>query len=234
MFVGETGVTRVVQRTCEAMKAAGIEDPNQIEKIRALGVVDLPTIQKKLNLHYSLSLDLFGSEISTNAANYYNNGLKGRYQETRIKDDHKLTEATYPVLRFINGEIKMSNEPALTAINMRLRDDYSADCQKGVDRWNKVITDLGVNFKLVLPNVAFHRYVGEFKDAHATPEGILLSDAEWQKRKDAYLPSKADGEFIASLMKPVVEPGKFAGWLSPPKVGIDNKPGDFEYVKIAA
>src|SRR5499425_753360 len=60
MFVGETGVGRTIQRTCEAMKAAGIEDPGEIEKVRALGVIDLPTIQKKLNLHYSLSLDLFG------------------------------------------------------------------------------------------------------------------------------------------------------------------------------
>ena len=88
MFVGETGIGRVVRRTCEAMKQAGIEDPYDTEKVRALGVIDLPTIQKKLNLHYSLSLDLFGSEISTNTANAFNAGLKGRYQETEIKDDH--------------------------------------------------------------------------------------------------------------------------------------------------
>jgi benzoyl-CoA 2,3-dioxygenase component B len=34
-------------------------------------------------------------------------------------------------------------------------------------------------------------------------------------------------------MKPVTEPGQFASWIAPPRVGIDNKPGDFEYVKIA-
>ena len=53
MFVGETGVGRTIERTCEAMKAAGIEDPYDIARIRALGVIDLPTIQKKANLHYS-------------------------------------------------------------------------------------------------------------------------------------------------------------------------------------
>jgi benzoyl-CoA 2,3-dioxygenase component B len=31
----------------------------------------------------------------------------------------------------------------------------------------------------------------------------------------------------------VQEPGRFAGWIAPPKVGIDNKPGEFEYVMIA-
>jgi benzoyl-CoA 2,3-dioxygenase component B len=234
MFVGETGISRTVQRTCEAMKAAGIEDPNEIEKVRKLGVIDLPTIQKKLNLHYSLSLDLFGSEVSTNAANAYNNGIKGRYQETRIQDDHRLTNDTYPVLKMVNGEIKRVDEPALTALNMRLRDDYTADCAKGVDRWNKVIEKTGVNFRLELPHVAFHRHVGEFKDVHASPAGVILSDAAWQKSRDQYLPSKQDGAFIEALMKPVTEPGKYAEWISPPKVGIDNKPGEFEYVKIAA
>src|SRR6201996_5279635 len=90
MFVGETGITRVVQRTCDAMKEAGITDPNDIAKVRALGVIDLPTIQKKLHLHYSLSLDLFGSEVSTNAANAFNSGIKGRFHETQIQDDHRL------------------------------------------------------------------------------------------------------------------------------------------------
>ena len=144
MFVGETGIGRTVQRTCEAMKAAGIEDPNDIAKVRALGVIDLPTIQKKLNLHYSLSLDLFGSEVSTNAANAFNAGIKGRFRETAIDDDHRLENSTYPVLKLVDGEIKRVDEPALTALNMRLRDDYTRDCAKGIERFNKIIERTGV------------------------------------------------------------------------------------------
>jgi benzoyl-CoA 2,3-dioxygenase component B len=232
MFVGETGVGRTIERTCEAMKKAGIDDPYDTAKIRALGVIDLPTIQKKANLHYSLSLDLFGSEVSTNAANFYNAGLKGRFMETRIEDDHKLTSASYPVLKFVDGQIKTVDEPALTAINMRLRDDYSKDCQGGVNRWNKIIEKAGVKFELTLPSVAFHRGIGEFKDVEASPDGKLLSGSEWDKKKDEWLPSKDDGDFVASLMKPCWERGKYADWIAPPKVGIDNKGGDFEYVKI--
>jgi benzoyl-CoA 2,3-dioxygenase component B len=234
MFVGETGIGRTIQRTCEAMKAAGIEDPNETSKIRALGVIDLPTIQKKLNLHYSLSLDLFGSEVSTNAANAFNAGIKGRFQETKIQDDHRLTSDTYPVLKLVDGEIKRVDEPALTALNMRLRDDYTNDCAKGVERWNKIIEKTGVQFKLELPHVAFHRQIGEFKAIQASPTGDLLDDTKWGKQQDQWLPSKEDGDFIAELMTPVNETGKFASWIAPPKVGIDNKPGDFEYVKIAA
>ncbi len=234
MFVGETGIGRTIQRTCEAMKAAGIEDPNDVSRIRALGVIDLPTMQKKLNLHYSLSLDLFGSEVSTNAANAFNAGIKGRFHETKIQDDHRLTSSTYPVLKLVDGVIKRVDEPALTALNMRLRDDYTRDCGKGVERWNKIIEKTGVQFKLELPHVAFHRQIGEFKAVQASPAGELLDDAAWSKRYEEWLPSKADGDFIGELMQPKLEAGQFASWIAPPKVGIDNRSGDFEYVRIAA
>jgi benzoyl-CoA 2,3-dioxygenase component B len=115
---------------------------------------------------------------------------------------------------------------------MRLRDDYTQDCVKGLLRWNKIISLAGFDYTLALPNVAFHRAIGEFKAIHANPDGKLIDDATWGKRKGEWLPSSEDGDFIASLMSPETDPGTFAGWISPPKVGIDNKPGDFEYVKI--
>ena len=192
-------------------------------------------MQKKLNLHYTLSLDLFGSEVSTNAANAFNAGLKGRFQETKIEDDHRLESSTYPVLKLVDGEIKRVDEPALTAINMRLRDDYTADCQRGLDRWNKIIERIGVSFKLraaargVPP--ADRRVQGRQGDAC---RASWSTTATWNRDKDKWLPSKDDGDFIQSLMKQVTEPGQFASWIAPPRVGIDNKPGDFEYVKIAA
>ena len=136
------------------------------------------------------------------------------------------------MLKLVDGVIKRVNEPALTALNMRLRDDYTQDCAKGMLRWNKVISTSGYDFKLTLPNVAFHRQIGEFRDVHATPDGVLIDDATWNKRKNDWLPSIDDGDFIASLMVPVTDIGSYAPWISPPKVEIDNKPGDFEYVKI--
>jgi len=232
MFVGETGVTRIIERTCQAMKDAGIEDPYDIAKVRKLGVIDLPTMQKKANLHFSLSLDLFGNEISTNAANAFHAGLKGRFREERLKDDHQLESGTYPVLRLIDGKIKNEDVPALSGLNMRLRDDYVADCNVGVGRWNRVIESFNVPFQIKLPHVAFHRHIGEFSSVKADADGNILSEAEWEKRRGEFLPSDADRDFIESLMQPQREPGKFASWIAPPKVGIDNKPGDFEYVKI--
>ncbi len=232
MFVGETGVTRVIQRTCEAMQEAGIADPYDKAAVRKLGVIDLPTIQKKANLHFSLTLDLFGNEISTNAANAFHAGLKGRFREDKLQDDHQLENSTYPVLRLIGGKIQNVDSPALSALNMRLRDDYLGDCNNGMGRWNKVIEKYGIAFLVKLPHVAFHRHIGEFSSIKADVDGKILSDAEWHKRKDEFLPSDDDRTFIESLMRPEVRPAKFASWIAPPKVGIDNKPGEFEYVKI--
>ncbi|WGW02380.1 benzoyl-CoA 2,3-epoxidase subunit BoxB [Tropicibacter oceani] len=232
MFVGETGVSRTIQATCEAMNKAGITDPYDVGKIRDLGVIDLPTIQKKLNLHYTLSLDLFGQEVSTNAANAFNSGIKGRYMENRLDDDHMLKHDTYTVWDFEDGKAVQKEVPALTAINMRLRDDYTRDAAGGVGRWNKVIEKAGIDFALKLPHEAFHRQIGVFSGKNFDPDGNMISGEEYDARINDWLPTHADGDFIQSLMKPVYEPGKYASWIAPPKVGIDNKPGDFEYVKL--
>jgi benzoyl-CoA 2,3-dioxygenase component B len=232
MFVGETGVARTIQRTCEAMQQAGISDPYEIERVRALGVIDLPTLQKKANLHFSLTLDLFGNEISTNAANAFNAGLKGRYQEDRLTDDHPLIHDTYPVPRPRDGVLVTEAVPALSALNLRLRDDYVADAAAGVNRWNRVFTLTGIDFRIALPHVAFNRRIGEFSSVHADTEGHVMSREAWEQRRESMLPSVDDNLFIASLMRPVRERGAFASWIAPPRHGIDNQPGDFEYVKI--
>src|SRR5215218_5939773 len=204
MFVGETGVQRIVERTCQAMKEAGISDPYDTDRIRALGVVDLPTLQRKMNLHFSLTLDLFGNEVSTNAANAYNAGLKGRYREDKLDDDHRLLDATYPVLRCVDGAaIAEEQVPALASLNMRLRDDFVADCQGGVNRWNKVIEKAGVPFRLALPHVAFNRKIGEFSRIEADPEGRAMPAEQWAASRDRWLPSTEDNLFIVSLMRPV-------------------------------
>jgi benzoyl-CoA 2,3-dioxygenase component B len=234
MFIGQSGVGRIIEATCAAMNKAGIADPYDIARIRALGVIDLPTIQKRANLHFSLTLDLFGSELSTNAANAFNAGLKGRYLEDQIDDDHALAGATYPVLRLKNGMIVTEEVPALSALNMRLRDDYVADASSGIERWwNRIIERAGFHFRLTLPHVAFNRRIGEFAAIEADPEGNVLNAADWARQRDDFLPTADDDAFVASLMAPVRERGKFASWIAPPRTGIDNKPGDFEYVKLA-
>src|SRR3954464_15987935 len=91
MFVGETGISRVVKRTLEVMKELGTDAP---ARIRAAGAIDLPTVQKYLNYWCSSSVDLFGSEISSNSAANFASGMKGRPDEGTYQD-HVLREATF-------------------------------------------------------------------------------------------------------------------------------------------
>ena len=232
MFVGETGVGRTIQATVDAMTAAGITDPYDTNRIRDLGVIDLPTIQKKLNLHYSLSLDLFGNEVSTNAANAFNAGIKGRYMEHRLDDDHQLQRDTYDVKMVSEDQIVTEQMPALNAINMRLRDDYVKDASGGLTRWNKIMKRKNVDFEFRLPHEGFNRNIGVFANVSVDPQGNIISPDSWEAQMAEWLPTKADGEFIQSLMKPCYEPGRYASWIAPPKVGINNQVGDFEYVKL--
>jgi benzoyl-CoA 2,3-dioxygenase component B len=229
MFVGESGVMRIVQRTCEVMNALKTDDP---QRVRAAGAIDLPTLQKFINFHYSVSLDLFGQELSTNGANYYTSGLKGRYHEARLDDDHRLLDATWPVMAPQDKTIVAEEQPALLAINERLRDDYIVDSRRGLNRWNKVIQRHGVDFTLTLPHRGFHRRIGAFAGTYVSPAGAILSEAEWARAVDAWLPTASDHAFVASLMHPVTEPGKIAGWIAPPSRGIHGQPLDYVYVRL--
>jgi len=227
MFVGETGVMRIVQRTSEIMKEHDTAD------VRRFGAIDLPMLQRYINFHYSVSLDLFGQEVSTNAATYYTLGLKGRLDETSIEDDHLLENTDYKVPAVEGGTIRAIEAPALTALNERLRDDYIRDCARGVMRWNKVIERHGIDFELKLPHRAFNRAIGVFAGIKATPAGEIIGEAEWTRQREEWLPSEQDRAYVQSLMtSPVVEPGRMANWIAPPTRGIDGRPPEFEYVRF--
>jgi benzoyl-CoA 2,3-dioxygenase component B len=228
MFVGETGILRVLDRTAQLMKENKAET---VEAVRKLGVIDLPTMQRYLNLWYSLSLDLFGGEISSNAASFFATGLKGRAKEDQY-EDHKALEGIYSLDAIENGAFKKQEVPLRNAMNEVLRDDYVADCQRGVDKWNRTIAAHGIDFTLTLPSRRFHRHIGLYAGVSTDPAGNILSKDEFEAKKDAWLPSEADKQFVQSLMqKPIWDPKEMANWIAAPKQGIKGRPTDFEYVR---
>ena len=230
MFIGETGVGRVIERSCQVMKELKTDDP---ERIRAAGAVDMPTLQKFMNFHFSVSLDLFGQELSTNAANYFTQSLKGRFQESGIEDDHRLHSGSWPVESVKGDEVVTEDQPALNAVNERLRDEYIADCQRGMTRWNRNVRRHGIDFQFRLPHRGFHRRIGHFSDYRISPQGKIVSEAEWTRGAGDWMPDEEDRAFVQSLMQRVVEPGKIAGWVAPPARGINHEdPASFEYVRF--
>jgi benzoyl-CoA 2,3-epoxidase subunit B len=224
MFVGTTGIDRVVRRTAELMA------DHDTEEVAGAGGIPLSMIQKYINFHYTVSLDLFGNESSTNAANYFTAGLKGRWQEERREDDHVLSDDAGAVDAFRDGQVTHNEVPALLALNQDLRHEYINDCKTGLKRWNRILAKAGIDAELTLPHVGFNRQVGAFASANITPEGKVVSESEWNAQKDQWLPTEVDKTHVRGLMHPVLEPGKIASWIAPPSTGINDKPVDYEYV----
>ena len=229
MFVGESGISRIIQRTCAAMNEMKTDD---VGKLRAAGVIDLPTVQRYLNFHFSVTIDLFGADESSNAATFYSTGIKGRYEEGKRDDDHMLRGQTYKVLHVANGQLQEKEVPMLNALNEVLRDDYIKDSVGGVERWNRVIEKAGLPHRLSVPHKAFHRNIGALSGAKVSPDGRVVSEQEWSAKVGEWLPTAEDRAFVQSLMGRVVEPGKFANWIAPPAMGINRQPVDFEYVRF--
>ena len=224
MFVGETGLGRVVKRTLEVMKELGTDAP---EAVRNAGAVDLPTIQRYMNFWFTSSLDLFGSEVSSNAASSFANGVKGRPDETQY-EDHVCSDASYE-LETPQGQETVSLRNAMNEV---MRGSYIKACELGLKRWNMAIQRAGIDFKLSLPSPRFRRSIGAWVNVPTDPSGQAVSREEYDRRMAEWIPSESDRAFVHSLMQRVTEPGKMAGWIAPPDRGINNLPVDYEYVKL--
>jgi benzoyl-CoA 2,3-dioxygenase component B len=225
MFVGETGVERIVQRTAELAK----QDPNG--DVMAQGGIPLDMIQRYLNLWFALSLDLFGGEISSNAASFFAAGLKGRHREESYQD-HQALEQFYTMTVPKDGAVAEEEVPLRNAMNEVLRDAYVDDCQRGVDRWNKRLAEAGLSERLRLPSKRFYRHIGLYADMPFDIDGRLLIPEEWARRRGEWLPTDKDRAYVATLQKPVREVGKIANWIGRPARGIKGLPFEYEYVRL--
>lgn len=229
MFVGETGVGRVIKRTLEVMKELDSDDP---KAVRNAGAIDLPTIQKFMNFWYTSSLDLFGSEASSNAANYFSNGIKGRPDEAKFAD-HVEADTTMTIqVPDGRGGVKDETISVRNGINEITRLEYAKDCNIGVTRWNMLIKRAGVDFEMKLPSNRFRRSVGAWAGLHTDLQGRPITEAEFEAHRDTWLPTEDDIRFVKSLMRPVTQPGKMAAWIAPPDRGINAQPVEYEYVKL--
>ncbi len=225
MFVGETGVGRVIQRTVDLALSHKGDDP------RRHGALDLATIQKSINLWYALSLDLFGGEVSSNAADFFASGLKGRHREETYAD-HRALDAAYTMEQVKEGRLVREEVPLRNAMNELLRDAYVEDNERGVRKWNAILEKAGLEFRFRLPSRRFHRHIGVHAAHRFDPDGNLLTGETWDRRKHEWLPDEADRAYVQSLMHEVHEPGKIASWIAPPAHGINKKPFEWEYVRL--
>ena len=230
MQVGESGITRMIQRTLEVMNELKTDS---VEAIRNAGVVDLQTIQRYINFWFSSSLDLFGSEISSNSATAFANGLKGRPDEMRY-EDHSEKNSTYTFEGLsIKNALEEQTIPMRNAMNEITRLSYVADCEIGLKRWNRLIKKSGHDIVLSLPSTRFRRSIGIWAGIETDPGGKIISKNEFDANVSSWLPSENDREYIKSLMVQVTEVNKTAGWIASPSRGINKLDTGYEYVELS-
>jgi benzoyl-CoA 2,3-dioxygenase component B len=225
MFVGESGVERIVQRTAELMQ----QDKN--EDVTQQGGIPLDMVQRYLNLWFALSLDLFGGEISSNAASFFADGLKGRYREESYAE-HQALAQVYRMAVPRDGAVVEEDVPLRNAMNEVLRDAYVEDCQRGVDRWNKHLERAGITVRLRLPSKRFYRHIGLYADMPFDADGRPLERSEWDRRQGEWLPTESDRAYVATLQKAVRDPAQIANWIAKPARGIKGHPFEYQYVRL--
>jgi benzoyl-CoA 2,3-epoxidase subunit B len=224
LSVGELGLDRVIQRSAEIAK----QFPN--DSAQKHGVIGLKTIQKYINFWYSSSVELFGGEISNNAADFFSTGLKGRYKEQSKYQDHGGLEGIYEMQVMEDEKLITKEIPLRNAINELLRDEYVADCERAVRKWNRTIAAQGATFELTLPSRRFHRKMGIYSSHTFSPAGDPVSKEVFEQNRGEWLPNESDIEYVKSLMVPTLEPGAYANWIAPPAKGVNSQALDFEYV----
>jgi benzoyl-CoA 2,3-dioxygenase component B len=214
LFVGETGLDRIIKRSAELQRL----DPNG--DVRNQGGIDFDLIQRTINYWFTYSLDLFGGEISSQRRRLLRDRPQGPLPRGSPARAPALDQS-YRLPVVDGGRLVERDVPLRNAMNEVLRDSYITDCERALRKWNRTLEEAGSPTRLSLPSRRFHRHQGIYADHRFNPEGELVSQSAWDRDHGRWLLRPEDNDYLLSIMKPVYEPGKFANWIAPPNKGIE-------------
>ena len=147
-----------------------------LTRVVKAGKVPIDLIQKHLNKWFSVALDLFGVDNSSSAYWFYVWGLKGRYDEGSAQDP-----------------------PDRDQLNELSRQHYLKEVTGLIEALNKLIPE--GQRKLSLPDLKFHRSIGEYADKTYSIHGGLLAPEAYAKHLEDVLPNAADKVRLAEIFK---------------------------------
>jgi benzoyl-CoA 2,3-dioxygenase component B len=225
MFVGETGVQRVVKRACELMKQPGGD-------VRAQGGIDLPTVQKYLNLWYTLSLGSVRRRGVVQRGGCVRRRDQGTPQGRQVR---RSTSSWTPSSRWTcwrTARWSTRTSPCATRSTRCCAPSTARTARAASSAGTRPCATRASTSSSSCPRPSSTARSACGRAFGFAPDGTRLTDEEWNRRRGEWLPTQADEDYVKSLMRPVTEPGKMASWLAPPLKGINNLPGEFEYVKL--
>lgn len=150
-----------------------------LTRVVKAGKVPMELIQKHINKWFSVALDLFGVDNSSSAYWFYVWGLKGRYDEG-----------------------KSPEPPDRDRLNELAREHYLREVSALIETLNKLIPE--GQTKLALPDLRFHRSIGEYADKTYSIHGELLTAEAYAKHLELVLPNASAKVRLAQIFK---EPG---------------------------
>ena len=120
-------------------------------------------------------MDLFGADVSSNAATFYSTGLKGRFDETKIDDDHLLAGATYPVLEVRDGRLAA----VAGAGAERAEREAARRLRQGCGRRHRALEQDHREERHPVPaqapHKAFNRRIGPLSAVRVDPDGNVVA-----------------------------------------------------------
>ncbi|MCL6480992.1 MAG: phenylacetate-CoA oxygenase subunit PaaI [Firmicutes bacterium] len=158
-----------------------------LKRVIKAGVVPIPIVQKYINKWVPVSYDLFGVDNSSSAHWFYVWGLKGRFDEP-----------------------KAQQEADLGHLNEHNRYLYHLECKQLIEQLNKNIP--AGQPKLYVPDLKFHRRIGEFAGQPYSVTGELLDPVEYEQHLQEVLPTPEDVRLVNDIQ--ANEPQ----WIAPKQI----------------
>ena len=147
-----------------------------LTRVLKAGKVPIVLVQKHINKWFSVALDLFGVDASSSAYWFYVWGLKGRYDEGKTDlpaDRDRLNELS--------------------------RQHYMKEVVGLMEALNKLVPE--GQPKLTLPDVKFHRSIGEYADKKFSIHGEPLTAEAYEKHIYDVLPNAEDKTRLSEIFK---------------------------------
>jgi benzoyl-CoA 2,3-dioxygenase component B len=147
-----------------------------LTRVIKAGKVPVTLIQKHINKWFSVALDLFGVDASSSAYWFYVWGLKGRYDEGKTEtpaDRDRLNELA--------------------------RQHYLKEVSGLIEALNKLIPE--GQPKITLPDLKFHRSIGEYAGTMYSVRGDALTPEAYAKHLEDALPNEQDKVRLAEIFK---------------------------------
>ncbi|MCX4030116.1 hypothetical protein H0A36_27720 [Endozoicomonas sp. SM1973] len=200
--MGVSGLDRTLYKSAKLTLESGSFD------IFEHVAIPLPVIQKYINYWVPRVLDLFGNDESNTANNMYQIGIR------TPRDLDVYENSMFVIDRRKNDRVEQVEIEGGKVLNCIMRSQYIEEIGRVIDKWNRSLAELKLDFQFSIPHERFNRNTGPCKRLPYDVEGNIMPEGDSRKVSD-WLPTEKDYEMVKAIMVQTLEVEKYASWISP-------------------